>query len=175
MKPRFLVVVASLPLLLVVGVIAYAQWPITPLPDGAKADSVLVLKGERRLLLLRGGDPFATYRVALGADPVGHKSQEGDEKTPEGTYILDYRNNRSAFHRSLHVSYPNAVDSSQAAARGVSPGGMIMIHGLGRGMQLFGRWHRFMDWTDGCVAVTNQEMDQIWRAMPDGTPIEIRP
>ena len=175
MKLRFFLAVVSVSVLFIVGVITYAYWPTTPLPDGARADSVLVLKGERRLVLMQGGKPIATYRVALGAAPIGHKTREGDEKTPEGSYVLDYRNDKSAFHLSLHVSYPNAADRSQAKARGVEPGGMIMIHGLGRDMERFGRWHRFMDWTDGCIAVTNQEMEQIWRAVGDGTPIEIRP
>ncbi len=166
--------VVSLPLVLVAGAIGYAQWPVQPLPEGSTADSVLVLKSGRELVLLAQGRPLATYRVALGGNPAGHKRQEGDERTPEGSYVIDYRNDKSAFHLALHVSYPKVSDRAQATARGVSPGGLIMIHGSGKTMRVLGRWHRFFDWTDGCIAVTDEEIEQIWRAVPDGTPIEIR-
>ena len=100
---------------------------------------------------------------------------EGDERTPEGQYKLDFRNPRSIAHRALHISYPNAADVAQAQARGVSPGGAVMVHGLPNKVWWLGRWHRWMDWTDGCIGVTNAEMDEIWRVVPTGTPIEIRP
>jgi len=146
-----------------------------PLPRDARADNVVVDKRARTLTLLRGGQPLKTYAVSLGASPAGHKVQEGDERTPEGRYVLDYRNPRSAAHRSLHVSYPDSADAARARARGVPPGGMIMVHGITNGLGWMGRLHRLVDWTDGCIAVTNGEMDEIWRAVPDGTPIEIRP
>ena len=116
----------------------------------------------------------ARYEVALGSSPVGHKQREGDGRTPEGRYLLDWRNPRSAFHLSLHLSYPDAVDTKAADARGEDPGGMIMIHGMRNGLGWIGAAHRLMDWTDGCIAVTNEEIREIWSLVPNGTPIEIR-
>ena len=146
-----------------------------PLPAGAVADSVFVDKSERTLTLFHAGRPLKHYRVALGASPSGHKGAEGDERTPEGSYLLDWRNPRSSAYRSLHVSYPDAGDRARAAARGVPPGGMIMIHGITNHLGWLGRLHRSLDWTDGCMAVTNWEMAEIFRAVPDRTPIVIRP
>jgi murein L,D-transpeptidase YafK len=158
------------------GALLWAGQPDTPpLPPNVRADHVLVDKSERTLTLLRGGQPLKTYAVSLGGAPAGHKRQEGDERTPEGRYVLDYRNPASAAHLSLHVSYPDASDAARARAQGVPPGGMIMVHGIMNGLGWLGRLHRLVDWTDGCIAVTNAEMDEIWRAVPDGTPIEIRP
>ncbi|SRR6266568_3383957 len=145
------------------------------LPSAMKADRVVVLKKERNLVLMRQGEILKSYKVALGGAPIGPKQQEGDHKTPEGLYLLDRRNAKSKFYRSLHVSYPDAKDTAQAAKRGIRPGGDIMIHGLPNGFGWLGSTHLTRDWTDGCIAVTNQEMDEIWRAVNDGTPIEIRP
>lgn len=139
------------------------------------ADRILVLKAARELRLYRGERLLARYRVALGFDPVGHKQQEGDGRTPEGVYLIDYANPNSRFHRSLHISYPNDADRAAAAARGVAPGGDIMIHGLPDRFAWLRSMHRLADWTAGCIAVTNPEMDEIWQAVPLGTPIEIRP
>ena len=111
----------------------------------------------------------------MGGDPVGAKTQHGDHKTPEGGYVLDRRNANSKFHRALHISYPNAKDREQARKRGVAPGGDIMLHGLPNGYGAIGGAHRLKDWTDGCIAVTNEEIEEIWRLVPDGTPIEISP
>jgi murein L,D-transpeptidase YafK len=158
------------------GTLAWANRPdAQPLPPGARADRVRVDKSERTLVLLRDGRALKTYRVSLGGAPLGHKRREGDERTPEGTYLLDYRNPRSGMHRSLHVSYPDSADAARAGAAGEDPGGMIMVHGIRNGVGWMGRLHRLADWTDGCIAVTNGEMDEIWRAVPDGTPIDIRP
>lgn len=174
--PRKAFVVFAATTVAVAAVVAWANTPDTaPLPAGAVADRVLVDKGDRTLTLLRGGRPLKTYRVALGGSPEGHKRQEGDEKTPEGVYLLDYRREDSSAHRSLHVSYPNAKDERRARARGVSPGGFIMVHGIYDGLGWVGKLHRLRDWTDGCVGVANWEMDEIMRAVPDSTPIEIRP
>lgn len=134
-----------------------------------------MLKKEHTLLLLRGDQVLKTYKVALGGEPVGPKQQEGDHKTPEGAYVLDRRNERSRFYRAIHISYPNEEDQRRAAAKGVPPGGDIMIHGLPNGFGWLGEAHRVRDWTDGCIAVTDAEMDEIWRAVRDGTPIEIKP
>jgi murein L,D-transpeptidase YafK len=155
--------------------LSYALWPEPTLDNVSKADSVIVFKEQRRLLLLHGDKTLKGYMVALGREPHGHKSREGDGRTPEGTYRLDARNPRSRFHRALHISYPNESDRARAVAAGLSPGGDIMIHGLPNGLGWIGKLHRFVDWTDGCIAVTNREMEEIWRAVDDGTPIEIRP
>ena len=174
--PRKAFVVFASTAVTVAAAVAWANAPDTaPLPAGATADRVLVDKSDRTLTLLRGGRPLKTYRVALGGSPVGHKGREGDEKTPEGTYLLDYRKEDSRAHRALHISYPNADDEARARARGESPGGFIMVHGIYDGLGWVGKLHRLRDWTDGCVAVANWEMDEIMRAVPDSTPIEIRP
>ena len=145
------------------------------LPIDAKADKVVVVKKDHTLSLIRDGKVLKTYTVALGGEPVGSKTQQGDHKTPEGTYVLDRRNSASKFYKSIHISYPNEADRAQAQQRGVDPGGDIMVHGLPNGFGWLGATHRIKDWTDGCIAVTDAEMDEIWRAVPDGTPIEIRP
>jgi murein L,D-transpeptidase YafK len=148
------------------------QWLAEPPP---KADSVLVDKSERRLYLIRDGAPFRSWRVALGGNPVGHKRREGDLRTPEGHYILDWRNPGSCCYRSLHVSYPNARDVATAGERGDDPGGLIMIHGQVNGRGWLGWFMQYVDHTHGCIAVRNVPMEIIWRAVDDGTPIEIRP
>ncbi|HEY1338700.1 MAG TPA: L,D-transpeptidase family protein [Bryobacteraceae bacterium] len=134
-----------------------------------KVDRIVVNKGRREMLLLRGESVVRSYRIALGREPFGHKVQEGDGRTPEGSYLIDRRNPRSAYHLSLHISYPNEADRARAAALGIDPGGDIMIHGLSNGERKEG------DWTRGCIAVTNEEMDEIWELVEDGTPIEINP
>ena len=144
-------------------------------PNSLHADRVIVSKKERTLQLLSQGTVIKTYKVALGGDPVGPKSQQGDHKTPEGLYVLDSRNAHSQFYKSIHISYPNTGDRAAARQKGVSPGGDVFVHGLPNGYGWVGASHRLKDWTDGCVAVTNQEIDEIWRAVPEGTPVEIRP
>lgn len=145
------------------------------LASPSTADRVLVEKAARRLTLFHGPRAFKSYRVALGRAPIGHKRQEGDQRTPEGLYVIDRRKADSDFHRTLHISYPNPREAAQAAERGVAPGGDIMIHGLPNGRGAIGVLHRARDWTAGCIAVTNAEIEEIWRIVPDGTPIEIRP
>ena len=152
-----------------------AHLNLYPLVSNATADRVLVEKAMRRLTLLRDGMPLKIYRVALGRAPVGPKEQEGDQRTPEGTYLVDFHKEDSDFHRALHVSYPNQRDTDQATARGVPPGCDIMIHGIRNGLGWIGAFHRRTDWTAGCIAVADFEIEEIWRAVPDGTPIEIRP
>jgi murein L,D-transpeptidase YafK len=141
------------------------------------ADEVLVKKSQRRLYLMRDGKPFRTYRVALGFEPDGHKQREGDGRTPEGRYLLDWRNPNSRFTKAINISYPNAQDRARAAARGERPGGAIMIHGEPRRRSdpALAELIRYEDWTEGCIAVSNLAMDEIWRYTPNGTPIEIRP
>ena len=139
------------------------------------ADRVLVLKGQRALELLDQGKVIRTYKIALGGNPIGPKTRQGDHKTPEGVYILDSRNPHSRFYKAIHISYPNARDSAAARAQGVSPGGDVFVHGLPNGYGWIGASHRLKDWTDGCIAVTDREIDEILAAVKDGTPIEIRP
>lgn len=134
-----------------------------------KADRILVRKFLREMTLLRGDSVLRTYRIALGPNPVSHKEREGDGRTPEGIYRIDRRNPRSRYHLALHISYPNERDIARAAELGVAPGGDIMIHGLKDGQP------READWTQGCIAVTDQEMDEIWHLVDDGVPIEILP
>ncbi len=141
-----------------------------------KADYVVVKKAERKLYLYRGSEILKTYHIALGKQPEGHKTREGDSRTPEGTYTLDWRNPYSKFYRSIHISYPSKSDNRYARELGDSPGGEIMIHGqpsswVDKTKLLFNQ----DDWTEGCIAVQNHEMDEIWEAVEDGTPIEIIP
>lgn len=147
----------------------HAEAPPAPL-----ADEVLVLKAARTLRLLKQGKVLREYTVALGFAPKGPKQVEGDGKTPEGRYRIDSRNPHSKYHLSLHVSYPTPAQVRAARLAGRSAGGMIMIHGLPDAYAHLGALHRLHDWTEGCIAVTNEEIEEIWRLVPDGTPIEIR-
>jgi murein L,D-transpeptidase YafK len=144
-----------------------------PLRPSAMADKVVVLKSYRRLLLMRGDEVLKTYIVSLGGNPVGPKVKQGDNRTPEGSYVLDRHNANSQYHRSIHISYPNANDLARARKLGVPPGSEMFIHGLPNDFR--GHSEALGDWTEGCIAVTNAEIDEIWRAVADGTPIEIRP
>jgi murein L,D-transpeptidase YafK len=139
------------------------------------ADKVLIKKKERRLTLLSKGEVIKNYKIALGGNPVGPKERQGDNKTPEGTYIIDSRNRDSGYHLSLHISYPNKNDKMRAKELGVSPGGDIMIHGIKNGLTWVGASHAEVDWTKGCIAVTDEEMEEIDKLVPNGTIVEIRP
>jgi murein L,D-transpeptidase YafK len=139
------------------------------------ADKVLIEKKERRLMLLSKGEVIKKYKIALGGNPVGPKERQGDSKTPEGTYIIESRNRNSAYHLSLRISYPNEKDKRRAKELGVSPGGDIMIHGIKNGLAWVGALHAGIDWTQGCIAVTDQEMEEIYKLVPNGTIVEIRP
>ena len=174
--------ITLLALLLVIGV-GVTAWDFLQLgrkipelvsPEN-RADLIKVDKRARTLTLLRGTNIIRIYRVSLGATPDGHKSREGDGRTPEGQYSIDSRNSRSRFHLALHISYPNVDDRSSAQQRGVLPGGDIMVHGLPNGLSWLDKLHLKRNWTDGCVAVTNQEMDEIWTYVATGTAIEILP
>lgn len=139
------------------------------------ADKILVQKSERRLYLLRRGQVLKSYRVALGLRPQGHKQEEGDYKTPEGEYRLIRRNPRSDFFLSMEISYPNSLDVARAHRLGAKPGGAIMLHGWPNTLRKSPDYYRTADWTDGCIAVTNSDMVEIWLMTPLETPIEIRP
>lgn len=147
---------------------AKAPWP-PPLASAAeRVDEIRVDKSERRMTLLRDGRIVKSYRILLGDAPVGHKRQQGDERTPEGRYRITFRNDKSRFHLSLRVSYPNEADRRQARVRGVDPGGDIMIHG--------GTPPGYSrDWTDGCIALSDAQIEEVWRLVPVGTPIIISP
>ncbi|MDX1516427.1 MAG: L,D-transpeptidase family protein [Woeseiaceae bacterium] len=143
--------------------------------DFPVADLVIVEKAKRKLHLVRDGEAFRTFDIALGISPVGDKTQEGDFRTPEGRYILDSRNPNSEYFLSIHVSYPNPQDLREARARGVEPGGAIMIHGQPNEPTYSEAFYRTRDWTNGCIAVSNSDMIDIWLMTGENTPIEIRP
>jgi tetratricopeptide (TPR) repeat protein len=136
---------------------------------------ILIEKSARRLMLISQGEVLKTYKIALGGNPIGPKERQGDNKTPEGTYVIDARNRDSRFHLSLHISYPNERDKIRAKELGVSPGGDIMIHGIKNGSSWVGDAHAEVDWTKGCIAVTDEEIEEIAKLTPNGTIVEIRP
>jgi murein L,D-transpeptidase YafK len=150
---------------------------IAPLPvwAGEPIDLVLVLKGERKLQLLAKGKVQHEFKISLGRSPVGHKQQEGDMRTPEGKYVLDYRNAGGAYYKSIHISYPDAEDVKRARRAGVAPGGAIMLHGYPKGKEWVAALPARFDWTYGCVALANADMDIVWKNVKYGTPIELRP
>lgn len=154
-----------------ISISGFSQTPVSAL----QADRFLVIKKDRTLTLLSKGQILKSYKVALGGTPVGPKTRQGDHRTPEGVYVLDRRNATSQFHRALHISYPNTQDRAQAKQQNVPPGGDVFVHGLPNGHGWIGKGHRMKDWTDGCIAVTDEEIEEIWRLVPDGTPIEIKP
>jgi|SRR5208282_2555166 len=139
------------------------------------ADRIVIVKSTRTMTLMSGDKILKTYKVALGTQPIGAKERVGDHKTPEGEYVVDAKKDKSRFHRALHVSYPNAADRARARKLSASPGGDIEIHGLGDKYGWIGSAHRKIDWTDGCIAVTNEEIDEIFAMVPVGTRIEIKP
>ena len=141
----------------------------------AYADSIVVFKRERTLVLFNRGVPIRSYFIALGSKPVGDKERAGDQKTPEGLFYINAHNPASKFHLALRISYPSDAHRARAAALGVDPGGDIMIHGLPKEFSEAGKKHLQNDWTNGCVALSNQEIEEVWRAVPDGTPVQIKP
>ena len=147
----------------------------SPAAAAVKIDLVRVDKSDRRMELLAQGEIVRSYSIALGRNPVGHKQQQGDQRTPEGRYLLDWQNPQSCCFRSLHISYPNEADKAAAKHAGVDPGGMIMIHGQVNGFGWWGWLFQMFDWTDGCIAVTDEDMREIWNMVQVGTAIEINP
>jgi murein L,D-transpeptidase YafK len=160
---------------LALAVYFYAHHNWHALSLGTTIDRVVVEKASRKLSIFRDGKRLKIYRVALGRSPFGPKEKEGDMKTPEGVYKIDSRNAQSSFHLALHISYPSADDNARAAERGVSAGFDIMIHGIQNGLGWIGAFHRWKDWTAGCIALTDEEIEELWRVTPNGTTIEIRP
>jgi murein L,D-transpeptidase YafK len=166
---------AIVSLILRAGLVAFALPALSSAQNAEKADSILIMKKDHVMELLEGGKVIRTYKVALGQGGLGPKQREGDARTPEGHYVIDARFEHSKYHKALHVSYPNAEDRKRAAKLGVSPGGAIMIHGLPNGKGWVGARHRLFDWTLGCIAVPDEEIDEVWKLVPVGTPVEIRP
>jgi murein L,D-transpeptidase YafK len=157
-------------------VLCAPAWPKNVKAAGQpQVDRIVIVKSEHTMTLLRQGKVLKTYRVALGGQPVGAKTRRGDNKTPEGLYTIDSRNPGSHYHLALHISYPNAADRERAKREHLDPGGAIMIHGLPKGYGWIGARHRLEDWTLGCVAVTDEEIDEIWAMVPLGTVVEIKP
>ena len=141
----------------------------------AVADRVVIEKNRRTMTLYAAGEKIAAFRVALGRAPVGRKLCQGDEKTPEGLYYVSGRKLNSDFHRALQISYPSDDDLARARLFGCDPGGQIMIHGLKPERAWVGSRHSIVDWTKGCIAVTNEEIERIWLMVPDGAQVEIKP
>lgn len=150
-----------------------AAWAVAKTP--AQADRIVIVKSRRSLTLYRQGQVLKTYKVALGGQPQGPKTRQGDNRTPEGVYTIDSRNSHSQYHLSLHISYPNAEDRARAKKLRVNPGGDIFIHGLPPAYSYLGPLHRQHDWTLGCIAVTDAEIEEIWSMVPNGTTVEIKP
>ena len=166
---------AVLTLICALGVYVYAHHNWNSVPAGTTIDRIVVEKSLRKLSVFRDGHHIKSYRIALGRNPLGAKQQEGDMKTPEGIYQIDGRNPQSNFHLALHISYPSDDDDKRAAAHAVPPGFDIMIHGVQNGRGWIGAFHRWKDWTAGCIAVTDEEIEELWRITQDGTAIEIYP
>jgi murein L,D-transpeptidase YafK len=172
---KLLAIVVVVIALAAVALAAAAYLNFDPLPRDAVADRMLVEKSARRLTLFRNGTALKSYAVALGGAPEGAKEYEGDQRTPEGIYRIDFHKPDSDYHLALHISYPEQLDVERAALQRLSAGSDIMIHGLPNGRGWIGRFHRRSDWTAGCIAVADFEIEEIYRAVPDGTPIELRP
>ena len=160
---------------LVFGLVTISVTPVQAANGYVKADKIVVLKSKRKMVLFHRGAVMASYRIWLGPNPAGHKAMEGDGRTPEGTYVIDRRRDNSRFYRALGISYPNARDRAKAARLGVRPGGQIMIHGTPSSEVELIAARALGDWTNGCIAVENHEMEEIWRRVDIGTVIEIRP
>jgi len=151
-----------------------ASQSVMAFSDRPTADLVLVKKSERKMFLIKNNTVFREYTISLGKQPVGHKQKRGDYRTPEGLYTVDFRNRKSRFHLSLHINYPNQQDKLRAQQLGVDPGGDIFIHGLPNGKNL-PLVYKGVDWTRGCIAVNNPQIQEIAQYVSDGTPIRIAP
>ena len=160
-------------LIIPIGIAIWYWYPVSPLPKGTVINKLVVYKSKRKMEAYSGTDLIKVYNIALGKNPVGHKEFEGDNKTPEGIYIINARNPHSGYHKNLGISYPNEIDKSNAKKMGKSPGGQIKIHGLPNGRGYIGKLHYRKDWTAGCIAVNNDEIDQLYATVITGATIEI--
>ena len=155
---------------------AFTETIVTkPAQQQRTVDKVLVIKSARQLQLISAGEPFKSYRISLGKQPNGPKQREGDKRTPEGLYWLDWRKVSDRYNLAMHVSYPNVSDAARARREGVEPGGMIMIHGTPLNDEYPEWYFHTLDWTEGCIAMKNADMREVWSLVKDGTMIEIRP
>ncbi|MEE1896897.1 L,D-transpeptidase family protein [Flavobacterium rakeshii] len=173
MKLRRMILLAMLSVPVVLGV--YYFLPEKALPKGGVVDRLVVYKSKRKMLAYNGDTLLKTYTISLGKNPLGHKQFEGDNKTPEGVYNINERNPNSAYHKNLGVSYPNVADREFAEKQGKSPGGLIKIHGLRNDRGYIGKFHRWKDWTAGCIAVTDEEIDELYIAVKENAVIQILP
>jgi murein L,D-transpeptidase YafK len=162
-------------ILLCLSLTAHVQATAVSMQETPLVDKVLVVKSERQLHLISRGETLKSYRVSLGKQARGAKRSEGDLRTPEGFYWIDWRKTSEKYQLSLHISYPNARDQAHAREQGVSPGGMIMIHGTPLDEEYPEWFFHTLDWTEGCIALKNDDMREIWKLVKDGTLIEIRP
>ena len=162
-------------ILTLAGLLIYYFFPENKLQNDIQIDSIVVYKSKREMLVYSNGELQKTYKISLGRQPIGHKKFEGDKKTPEGIYSINDKNPHSGYHKNLGISYPDKEDLEKARQLGKSAGGDIKIHGLKNGIGLIGKFHRWFDWSLGCIAVTNKEVDELYRAVKIGTPIEIKP
>jgi murein L,D-transpeptidase YafK len=168
---KIILLIAALAVCIAVCIAVYNFYPEPAI--GKKINKIIVFKSERRMQVFHNDELLKSYSISLGPQPAGHKQQEGDGRTPEGKYRISAKNDKSKYHRSLAISYPNEKDKAGAKARGASPGGSIMIHGLKYGF--LGKLHRWTDWTQGCIAVTDKEIDEIYEHIDTGTEVEIKP
>jgi len=160
--------------IIILAALVWANWPEIPIETQYPVTEVVILKAKRELILYSGNRQLKVYHVALGTNSVGQKEVEGDRKTPEGEYVISGRNPKSPFHLSLHISYPTAEQVALAQKKGINPGGDIMIHGIKKGFGWIGKFHLFIDWTAGCIAVTDKEIEEIYLSVPDGTKVTIK-
>ncbi len=160
-------------LIILIGLLGFYFWPEKSLDSSKKIDKILVIKHKRELKVFSNKELLKTYKISLGKEPVGKKEFEGDKKTPEGIYYINDKNPESGYHLNLGISYPNELDKEHAEKMNKKPGGLIKIHGLKNGIGIIGKFHRFFDWTLGCVAVTNEEIEELYENVPIGTEIEI--
>lgn len=160
-------------IIIISALLIFYLYPTTKIKEGVIIDKFVVYKSKRVMEIYSKGHKVATYKIALGREPIGHKQVEGDGKTPEGTYTINDRNPHSGYHKNLGISYPNEQDRITAAAMGQKPGGYIKIHGLKNGKSYIGRFHLLTDWTNGCIAVDNVVMDQLYEHVGLGAIIEI--
>jgi murein L,D-transpeptidase YafK len=160
-------------LVIFVGIFGFYLWPEKKLDTSKKIDKILVIKHERKLIVYSNGNVLKTYKISLGKIPVGKKEYEGDKKTPEGLYFINGKSTNSDFHLNIGISYPNESDKKHAEKLSRNPGGQIKIHGLKNGLGFIGKFHRLYDWTLGCIAVTNKEIEELYNNVSIGTEIEI--
>lgn len=171
-KRLVLFLLIIIPIILLV---TYYLYPEKKLPNKFNTTKIIVYKSKSKMYLFSNDKLGKIYTISMGNNPKGHKHFKGDEKTPEGKYVIDYKNNHSMAYLSIHISYPNEIDKEYAANYNKNPGGDIMIHGLPNSIKCVGKFHRLINWTNGCIGITNNEMDEIWRSVSVGTIIEIKP